>query len=74
MENIGKFIAGFGVILVVVGLSVWLLGDRLSWFGRLPGDIRAEGDNFSFYMPITSMIIVSIVLSVLLTIISRLFR
>jgi len=74
MENIGKIMVGLGLLLVVGGLAFWLLGDKLSWFGNLPGDIRVERQNFSFYMPITSMIILSVVLSVVLTLVSRLLR
>ena len=74
MENIGKLILGLGLLLVVVGLCFWLFGDRLSWLGRLPGDIVIERPNVRFYFPITTMIIVSVALSVLLSIITRLFR
>ena len=74
MENTGKIIAAVGVLLVFVGLTIWLLGDKLGWFGRLPGDIRFQTENFSCFVPITSMIIISIVLSILLTIISRVLR
>ena len=74
MENIGKLILGVGVILVVLGLCVWLLGDRLTWFGRLPGDIVIERPNFRFYFPLTTMIILSLALSLIVSIISRLLR
>ncbi|HMQ53435.1 MAG TPA: DUF2905 domain-containing protein [Anaerolineae bacterium] len=74
MENIGKLILGLGVILVVLGLCVWLLGDRLTWFGRLPGDIVIERPNFRFYFPLTTMIILSLALSLIVSIISRLLR
>lgn len=74
METIGKLIFGLGAFLMVTGLVLWLLGDKLSWLGHLPGDIRVEGDNYSFYMPITTMIIVSVALSLLLSVIARLFR
>lgn len=74
MVTLGKFIVGLGVILVVVGLLLWFGGDRLGWFGHLPGDIRVERDNFRFFAPITSMIIISIVLSLILTLIARFFR
>ena len=74
MESLGKIIVGIGVALVIVGLGIWFLGDRFGWFGSLPGDIRIEGENFRFYAPITSMIIVSIVLSVILSLIVRFFR
>ncbi len=54
-------ILGFG--LVVAGLLVWSGG--LSWFGRLPGDVRWEGERARVYIPIVSMIVVSLALSVL---------
>jgi hypothetical protein len=62
-------LAGLG--LVVVGLIAWAGG--LSWFGRLPGDIRIERDNFRVYVPFVSMIIVSIVLTAILWVIRRFF-
>jgi Protein of unknown function (DUF2905) len=52
-----------GVGLIVAGLLVWSGG--LSWFGRLPGDLRWEGDHSRVYLPIVSMILVSLALSVL---------
>lgn len=52
-----------GVGLVVAGLLVWTGG--LSWFGRLPGDVRWEGERARVYIPVVSMILVSIALSVL---------
>jgi len=58
-----------GIILVIVGLLAST--GLLSWFGRLPGDIRIERPNTRVYIPITSMIIVSIVLSLILAIIRR---
>lgn len=69
----GKWIVAAGLLLVGMGLVIWLFGDRLGWLGRLPGDIRIENDDFGFYFPITTMIIVSIVLSILFTVLSRLF-
>lgn len=74
MENIGKLMVGLGVLLVVGGLAFWFFGGKLSWLGHLPGDIRIERENFSFYAPITSMILISIILSVVLSLIARLFR
>ena len=52
-----------GVGLVVVGLLAWT--GALSWFGRLPGDIRWEGERGRVYIPVVSMLLVSIVLSAL---------
>jgi hypothetical protein len=74
MVTLGKVIVGFGIILVLVGLVLWFGGDRLSWFGHLPGDIKVERPGFRLYAPITSMIILSIVLSLVLSLISRFFR
>lgn len=74
MESLGKLIFGLGIILVVVGLSLWFFADKLGWFGQLPGDIRIERPGFRLYAPITTMIILSIVLSLILSVISRLFK
>ena len=74
MVTLGKLIVGLGILIVVVGLLLWFAGDKLSWFGHLPGDIRVEREGFHFYAPITSMIILSIVLSFILTLIARIFR
>lgn len=62
-------IIGLGLLLVVVGLIA--LAGGLSWFGRLPGDIRYESNGTRVYVPITSMILISILLSVLFAIVRR---
>lgn len=54
-----------GLVIVAVGVLAW--SGALGWFGRLPGDIRIGGEQTRVYIPITSMLIVSIVLSVLMT-------
>jgi hypothetical protein len=59
-----------GLGLVVAGLLVW--SGALSWFGRLPGDIRWEGERGRVYVPIVSMLLVSLVLSVLAWVFNRL--
>lgn len=66
----------FGPVLVVVGLALVAIGavawsGALGWFGRLPGDIRITGENTRVYIPITSMIIVSVILTVLTTLFRR---
>jgi hypothetical protein len=68
----------FGLVLVAVGLGVVLIGllvwsGALSWFGRLPGDIRIERDNLRVYFPITSMILISLALTLLINLVRRLF-
>jgi hypothetical protein len=60
-----------GLAIVVIGILVWT--GALSWFGRLPGDIRIESETTRIYIPIVSMLIVSIVVSLLLYLARRLF-
>ncbi len=72
MEQIGKILIFTGIILVIAGLIIYFAGDKFSWLGHLPGDIRIVKENVKIYIPITTMILVSIVLSVVLYIISRL--
>ena len=67
----GPLIVALGVLLIVVGLLVWSGG--LSWFGRLPGDIRIERESVRVYVPITSMLLVSIALSAIGYVIRRFF-
>jgi H+/Cl- antiporter ClcA len=73
MQPIGKTIVILGVVLVLVGLVVWLAGDKFSWFGHLPGDIRVERKNTRFYAPITSMILLSILFSLLMWLFRKFF-
>lgn len=63
---IGKWILVFGVLLVAVGAVVWLIESLGLPLGRLPGDIRVRGEGWSFFFPIVTCIIISIVLTVLL--------
>ena len=60
-----------GVGLVLVGLLVW--SGSLSWFGRLPGDIRIERETVRIYVPIVSMLLVSAAVSLVLYLVRRLF-
>ena len=69
-ETIGRLILFFGVIMVAVGGLLVLLG-KLPWIGRLPGDIFVRRDNFNFYFPITTSILVSLILTVILNIFWR---
>ena len=69
--NTGIVLVAVGVVFVLLGLLWW--SGALSWFGHLPGDVRMQRDSFAFYMPITSMILVSIALSVIVSLLRRLF-
>jgi hypothetical protein len=74
LSSLGKGIAVLGVVLVIVGGSLWLLGKAGLPLGRLPGDLRIERENVSCYVPIVTMILVSLVLTVLLNVIVRLLN
>ncbi len=65
-----KWLIIAGIILIVIGLLLHYAPGALSWFGKLPGDIRIETERTRIYIPITSMILISLVLSLLI----RLFR
>ena len=70
---------GLGTLLIVVGVAIVLIGvlvstGALSWFGRLPGDVRFESGSTRVFIPITSMIVASVVLTVVVNLVLRLFR
>jgi len=66
---VGDFLIGGGVFLIVVGV-LWKYG-LLDWFGNLPGDIKYSTDNFYFFMPISSMLLISAVISLVLWFMNR---
>jgi hypothetical protein len=74
MENAARYIILAGVALIIIGVLVFGLAKLNFPLGRLPGDIRIEGRNGSFYFPLTSSILVSIILSVLLNLIARFWK
>lgn len=74
MDNIGKLIIGVGILLIIVGVLIGTLGEKLNWFGNLPGDIKIEKENFRIYIPFVSMLIVSILLSVLFWIVNKFLK
>lgn len=71
MHQLGKTIILIGGILILIGIIIYFIGDKLSWIGRLPGDIRIERENFKFYFPITTMILASVILTLFLWIIRK---
>lgn len=74
LNDAGKWIILAGLALVGIGLVFRYAPWAVSWFGRLPGDIRIESGSGRVFIPITSMIIVSVVGSLLLNLILRWFR
>jgi len=69
LESIARFLLILGGLLILVGLVVFLAG-KLG-LGRLPGDIILERENFVFYFPLTTAIIISIILTLLLNLLLR---
>lgn len=72
-QNLGKYIMLIGAILVLTGLIIYLSGGKLKWLGHLPGDIRIEGENLRFYFPLTTMIIISVVVTLIITAVRKFF-
>ena len=65
MGALGKLIILMGVLIIVIGLLL-ILGEKIPWIGRLPGDIIIKKKNFTFYFPLATSIIISILLTLLL--------
>jgi len=72
-SDTGKYIIITGVLIVLLGVLIYFFHDKLSWIGRLPGDIRIERENFKFYFPVTTMIIFSLVITIIIQLIKRIF-
>jgi hypothetical protein len=69
MNPLGKSLIAIGIVLVVLGL-LFSLGSKIPWLGRLPGDIYIQRGNFTFYFPLAT----SIVISLIITLVLYLFR
>jgi uncharacterized protein HemY len=65
MSELGKTLIVFGLVLLVVGVVLSLAG-KLPWLGNLPGDLTVQRDRFTFYFPITTCIVVSVIISLVL--------
>ena len=74
MRDLGRMILGFGVVMVILGGLLLLAGNlsgKVPWLGRLPGDIHIQRGNWSFYFPLVTCLIVSIVLTLLFSLFGR---
>ncbi len=72
MKMYAKYIIIGGVLTVVAGLILYFFSDKLKWIGRLPGDIRIEKENVRVYIPITTMLLLSLLISIVIQIAKRL--
>lgn len=74
MESLARYLMLGGIILFLVGGGLYLAAKFGLPLGRLPGDIRIEGKNGSFYFPVATSILISIVLTIVLNVIIRLLK
>ena len=70
-NNITKTLLIAGIVLIVIAIVYHFFGDKFGWLGKLPGDIRYEGKNTKVFFPITTMIILSVVFSIIMNLIRR---
>jgi hypothetical protein len=71
MHVMAKLFIVLGIVLVIVGIAIGYAPWLFAWFGKLPGDIRIERENGIFFFPVTSMLLVSVVVSLLLALFFR---
>ena len=71
MQQAGKVLIIIGIILIIAGVIIYFAGNKLGWIGHLPGDIRIEKESVRIYIPITTMILISVVLSLILYLIRK---
>lgn len=65
MESLGRLLILFGVLLVFLGV-IFAVGVKIPWLGQLPGDIYIRRENFSFYFPLTTCLLLSLILTLVL--------
>ncbi len=68
-NDLGRIFIGLGIFLIIIGV-VFLLNGKISWLGRLPGDIYIKKEGFTLFIPITTSLLISLILSLIF----RIFR
>ncbi len=74
MRDLGKMLLGFGALMVLLGLILIVAANvsgKVPWLGRLPGDIHIERGSWSFYFPLATCLVISIILTLLLSLFGR---
>jgi len=61
----GKYLILIGAAILIIGIVIYFFGGHLKWLGHLPGDIRIERGNFRFYFPITTLILLNVLIYLL---------
>lgn len=70
MNDVGKALIAFGLLIALVGVALVLVG-RVPWIGRLPGDIHIQRGNWTFYFPLATSLLLSVVLTLVLYLVGR---
>jgi hypothetical protein len=70
MPAMGKLFVILGIVMIIIGVG-FMFGDKIPYIGKLPGDISIKRENFSFYFPITTSIIISVILTILFSIFKK---
>jgi hypothetical protein len=70
MQELGKTLFVIGLLITAAGFYLWKIGGRLP-FGKLPGDIAIQKENFSFYFPLTTCILISVILTLIMWLLRR---
>ena len=74
LGGLGKLLIGFGVVVIILGGIFLLLGNlsgKVPWIGRLPGDIYIERGNWTFYFPLATSILLSVILTLIFSFFTR---
>lgn len=70
MNDLGRLLVVFGLVIVAAGVLVMLVG-RVPWIGRLPGDIHVQRGNWTFYFPLATSLVASVILTLILWLLGR---
>jgi len=73
-QQTGKYVIIAGVCILIAGILIYFFHDYFKWMGKLPGDIRIEKENFRFYFPIVTMLVISITITLIINVIKRLLQ
>jgi hypothetical protein len=68
--DLGKVLIGFGLLVLLIGVLL-MLGSRVPWLGRRPGDIHSQRGNWTFYVPLATSLVVSLVLTLIVWLVGR---
>ncbi len=71
-SSLGKNLIIAGIMIVIVGVFIYFFGNKMGWIGNLPGDIRIQKENLKIYVPFTTMILASLVLTLLFHLLRKL--